>query len=194
MCPDVVDIHLINCYCYLSHTAVNNHFNTTAAADHDYCDTATGQQRAHENVAQARAAATAAATAGALMLQQQELASTVGYGPAMLPPRPSSSTSNGRRCSTAPAATTSRSTTTKQSATANTTRASEKQLLHVSHPLVAVRKAQGRPTSSLRESNRVHEDVYLSVQGSDAFSAWEGSLTTFEPLFKKVALLPWGDS
>jgi hypothetical protein len=151
-------------------------------------------------VAQARAAATANTTAGALQLQQQELASTVGYGPAMLPPRPdrsinnSSTSSIGRRCSTAPGATTSRATTTKPAATASTTRASEKQLLHVSHPLVALRKTQGRPASSLRESNRVHEDVYLSIQGSDVFSAWEGSLTTFEPLFKKVALLPWGDS
>jgi hypothetical protein len=150
-----------------------------------------GEQRERDNVAQARAAATAAATAGALQLQQQELASTVGYGPAMLPPRPTSnvvnSTSTGeRRCSTAPAAT-SRATTTTSSNNG-------KQLLHVSHPLVALRRAQGRPCSSLRESSRVHEDVYLSVQGTDVFSAWEGSLTTFEPLFKKVALLPWGDA
>jgi hypothetical protein len=159
-----------------------------------------GEQRERDNVAQARAAATAAATAGALQLQQQELASTVGYGPAMLPPRPTSnvvnSTSTGeRRCSTAPAAT-SRATTTKHSAAASSTTSSNngKQLLHVSHPLVALRRAQGRPCSSLRESSRVHEDVYLSVQGTDVFSAWEGSLTTFEPLFKKVALLPWGDA
>jgi hypothetical protein len=173
--------------------------NTATAAGCDCCDTTAGQQRAQENVEQARAAATAATTAGALQLQQQELASTVGYGPAMLPPRPTSSVSNstsstGRRCSTAPAATTSRAMTTNQNATACNSRASEKQLLHASHPLIALRKAQGRPCSSLRESNRVHEDVYLSVQGSDAFSAWEGSLTAFEPLFKKVALLPWGDS